>query len=76
MGFNLNSRIVVDPDICGGEPCIQGTRIPSHIILSHMAAGDTEEDILKNFPNITHQDILACLGYATYLSTEKMVPAV
>ncbi|MBU1262044.1 DUF433 domain-containing protein [bacterium] len=69
----MNSRIVVDAEVCGGEPCIRGTRIPIHIILSHMAAGDTEKDILKNFPNIVHQDILACLEYATYLSTEKAV---
>lgn len=69
----MNPLIVVDPELCGGEPCIKGTRIPIHIILSHMAAGDTEENILKNFPGITHQDILACLEYAAYLSTEKMV---
>lgn len=69
----MSSIIVVDPKICGGEPCIKGTRIPVHIILSHLAAGNTEEEILKNFPNITHSDILACLEYATYLSTEKMV---
>lgn len=69
----INSRIVADPEICGGEPCIKETRIPVYIILSHMAAGDTEDEILKNFPNITFQDILACLEYAVYLSTEKMV---
>ncbi|MDI6791359.1 MAG: DUF433 domain-containing protein [bacterium] len=71
----MNTRIVVDAEICGGEPCIRGTRIPVHIILSHMAAGDTEEEILRNFPNITPQDILASLEYAAYLSTEKMVAA-
>ncbi|GAI61464.1 unnamed protein product [marine sediment metagenome] len=70
----MNSRIIVDPEICGGEPCIKGTRIPVHIILSHLAAGEDEKTILKNFPHIAHEDILACLEYAAYLSTEKAIP--
>ena len=70
----MNSRIIVNPEICGGEPCIRGTRIPVHIILSHLAAGEDEKTILRNFPHITHEDILACLGYAAYLSTEKVIP--
>ncbi len=71
----MNSRIVVNPEICGGEPCIRGTRIPVHIVLSHLATGEDEKNILKNFPRITHEDILACLEYAAYLSTEKAIPA-
>ena len=71
----MNSRIVVNPEICGGEPCIRGTRIPVHIVLSHLATGEDENTILKNFPRITHEDILACLEYAAYLSMEKAIPA-
>ena len=59
----MNEQIVID-QICGGEPCIRGTRIPVHIILSHLVAGENYEEILKNFPKITHEDILACLEYA------------
>ena len=66
------SRIVIDPEICGGEPCIKGTRIPVHIILSHLAAGEDYKTILKNFPKITKEDILACIEYAAFLSTEKV----
>jgi uncharacterized protein (DUF433 family) len=55
----MNSRIVVNPEICGGESCIGGTRIPVHIILSHLATGEDEKTILKNFPRITHEDILS-----------------
>ncbi len=68
-----NSRITIDPEICGGEPCIKGTRIPVHIILGHLAAGEDYETIIKNFPNITREDMLACLEYASFLATEKTV---
>ncbi len=69
----MNPRIVSDPNICGGEPSIKGTRIPVHIILSHLAAGEDHETILKHFPRLTKEDILACLEYASFLATEKIV---
>ena len=69
----MNPRITIDPEICGGEPCIKGTRIPVHIILSHLAAGEDYETILRNFPRLTREDIIACLEYATFLTTEKAV---
>ncbi|PIP13208.1 MAG: antitoxin [bacterium (Candidatus Stahlbacteria) CG23_combo_of_CG06-09_8_20_14_all_40_9] len=69
----MNERIVSEPNICGGEPCIRGTRIPVHIILSHLATGEDYDTILKNFPNIEKEDILACLEYGSYLATEKTV---
>jgi len=70
----LNERISTDPRICGGEPCVKGTRIPVHIVLGHLAAGDDRETILKNFSRITEEDIRACFEYAAYLSTEKALP--
>ena len=74
-GRELNNRIVSDPAISGGEPCIRDTRIPVQIILSHLAAGDSVEAIIKNFPRITREDVNACLEYAAFLATEKTVPA-
>lgn len=71
----MNPRIVSDPNICGGEPCIKGTRIPVHIILSHLAAGEDYDTVLQEFPRLTHEDILACLEYASFLTTEKVAPA-
>ncbi len=68
----MNPRIISDPNICGGEPSIKGTRIPVHIILSHLAAGEDYDTILKHFPRLTKEDILACLEYASYLTTEKV----
>ena len=70
----MNERIVVDPNICGGEPTVRGTRIPVHVVLSHLAAGDTSDTILRQFPRLTAEDISACLGYAAYLAHEKAVP--
>lgn len=69
--FVVYNRIMADPTICGGEPCIKGTRIPVYIILDHLAAGEDYKDILRNFPRISKEDILACLEYAAYLATEK-----
>ena len=71
----MNPRIVSGPSICEGEPCVRGTRIPVHIVLSHLAAGENYDTVLKHFPRITHEDIFACLEYAAFLATEKVAPA-
>lgn len=71
----MNERIVCDPQVCAGEPCIRGTRIPVHVVLSHLAAGEDEATILRNFPRLASADIRACLEYASFLATEKVVPA-
>lgn len=49
----MNKRIISDTNICGGEPCIKGTRIPVHIILSHLAAGDDFNNISLAFHLMT-----------------------
>lgn len=67
----MYERIISDPTICAGEPCIKGTRIPVHIVLSHLAAGDDYDTVISNFPRLTLEDIKACLEYASYLATEK-----
>ncbi len=64
-------RIVSDPGICSGKPCIQGTRIPVHIILGLLAAGETRDNIMKAYPHITVDDIMACLEYAAVLADEE-----
>jgi uncharacterized protein (DUF433 family) len=65
----MKDRIVSDLNICGGEPSISGTRVPARIILSHLAAGESHDDILRQFPKITEQDIRACLEYAAFLAS-------
>ncbi|KAA0245369.1 DUF433 domain-containing protein [Candidatus Brocadia sp. AMX2] len=69
----MTERITSDPQVCGGEPCIKGTRIPIRIILSHIAAGKDCATIVKQLPRIQKKDIIACLEYAAYLATEKSV---
>ena len=64
-------RIVSNPKICSGKPCIKGTRIPAHIILDLLAAGESFEGIKKAYPNITDEDIRACLLYASILADEE-----
>ena len=68
----MTQRIVSDMRICGGEPCVKGTRIPIRVVLSHLAAGDSAEQLLKDFPRLTRSDIRACLEYASYLATEHV----
>lgn len=67
-------RISVDPKICHGQACIKGTRIPVHQILHMMANGDTIEELLKEYPSLTREDILACIEYAAELTEEQIIP--
>lgn len=66
----LSERIVVDPSILAGKPVVRGTRLAIEFILELLAAGQSESDILTNYPGLTREDILACLSYASYLAHE------
>ena len=57
-------RIVMTPDVCGGKPRIRGTRMTVVDLLAGLAAGDTADDIVADFPEISHEDIAAALRYA------------
>jgi len=66
-------HIVIDPGILVGKPVIKGTRLSVEFIIELLAQGWIEEDILQNYPGITHQDIQACLAYASeILKVEKV----
>lgn len=66
-------RIVLDPEIAAGKPVIRGTRLAVEFILELLAAGESEAEILANYPGLTRDDILACLSYAHYLAHEYKV---
>jgi uncharacterized protein (DUF433 family) len=66
----VSERIVVDPEILAGKPVIRGTRLAVEFILELLAAGQTENELLANYPGLTREDILACLSYASYLAHE------
>jgi uncharacterized protein (DUF433 family) len=63
-------RIVVDAEILAGKPVIRGTRIAVEFVLELLAAGQSESEILANYPGLAREDILACLAYASYLAHE------
>ena len=64
INHSLLKRITTNPKIFGGKPIIRGHRLAVEHVLGMLAAGDTEELILKGYPWLTHQDIQACLLYA------------
>ena len=67
-------RISIDPNICHGQACVKGTRIPVHQIVRMLASGDTAEDLLGEYPSLTRADVAACLEYAADLAEEQVTP--
>ena len=66
-------RIIIDSKILVGKPVIKGTRLAVEFIIDLLAQGWTEQDILRNYPGITREDIQACLAYASEtLKIEKI----
>jgi uncharacterized protein (DUF433 family) len=66
----LSDRIVVDPEVLAGKPVVRGTRLAVELILDLLAAGQSDDELLTNYPCLTREDILACLSYASYLAHE------
>lgn len=66
--------IVSDPDTCHGQPRIKGTRIPISVILDNLAAGVSEEELLKSYPTLSPEAIRAVLAYAAQLVKEEWLP--
>jgi len=62
--MNRLKRITFDPAVMGGKPCIRGMRITVYDVFSYLAVGMTEKEILKDFPCLTAEDILACYAFA------------
>ena len=56
--------ITADPEKRGGKPCIRGLRITVYEVLDYLASGMSYEDILEDFPDLTREDIFACLAFA------------
>jgi uncharacterized protein (DUF433 family) len=69
----LLSRISIDPQVCFGKPCIRGTRIWVSLILDFLAAGESAEQILEDYPQLTREDILAAIAYGAEMSRGRFV---
>ena len=64
----MAERIIIRPDVCDGRPIIRGTRITVQTVLDFLAAGDSVEDVLEEYPALKPADVQACLDYASKLS--------
>jgi uncharacterized protein (DUF433 family) len=73
--MSWQERISVDPKVLVGKPVVKGTRIAVQLILDLLAKGWTQEQILESYPNLTAEDIRACLAYASeVLQAERVYP--
>jgi uncharacterized protein (DUF433 family) len=71
---NPLERISIDPAVCGGRPCIRGTRVWVSLILDLLASGMSEAQVRAEYPQLVHDDILAGIGYGAEASRERMIP--
>jgi uncharacterized protein (DUF433 family) len=68
--MNWRERVETNPEVLAGKPVVRGTRLAVELILELLAAGQTEDELLSNYPRLTHEDLLACLAYASHLAHE------
>ena len=71
----LLQRISIDPQVCGGKPCIKGTRIWVSLMLDFLAEGMTEEELLAEYPQLSHEDVLAAIAFGAEAARVRFVPA-
>jgi len=76
MNDEWHDHIESDPQILRGKPCVKGTRIPAALVLGYLAAGETTDDIIREFPDLTPADVAACLDYARDLADFEAVATV
>ena len=69
----LLARISIDPKICFGKPCIKGHRIWVSLILDLLAEGMTVQQVLAEYPQLTEEDVLACIAYGAEMARERYV---
>jgi uncharacterized protein (DUF433 family) len=75
MQQKLLDRIVIDPKIMVGKPVIKGTRIPVYVILNLLGDGYTFDDIIKDYPDLTRDDILEAVRFAAQFTEFEEVEA-
>jgi uncharacterized protein (DUF433 family) len=70
----LLDRIAINPAVCGGKPCIRGTRIWVSLVLDFLADGMSEAELLTEYPQLVHEDVLAAIAYGAEVARERVVP--
>jgi len=73
--MGLPEHIEIRPDVMMGKPCLKGTRIPVYLVLEKLGAGESVEQILEAYPQLTRDHINAALKYAARLASEEIVLA-
>ena len=73
MKDKLLQRIALNPEICHGKACIKGTRIMVSVVLDNLAEDTSMENILKSYPSLKKEDILASLEYVAALTKEEII---
>lgn len=73
--MDWRDRIVLDPHTLAGKPLVRGTRLAVEFIVGLLAQGWSEDDILRNYPGLTREDLLACLAYARERLASELVYA-
>ena len=68
-------RIVINPEVCSGRPIVAGTRVRVVDVLDALAAGDTIDELVADFPYLTREDILACIAYGARAVDHTIVQA-
>lgn len=71
MKTDWQQRISIDPEVCHGKATIKGTRIMVSVILDYLKAGETHDEILRQYPTLRDGDILAAIAYAAWLAREE-----
>ncbi|HEX7809192.1 MAG TPA: DUF433 domain-containing protein [Thermoanaerobaculia bacterium] len=71
--MDWRSLISVDPNVCHGQACVSGTRVPVAVVLDNLAAHVTHEEILRSYPSLTPDAIDACIAYAADLAREQAI---
>ena len=75
--MSWEDRIVLDPKVLVGKPVVKGTRLSVELIIESLANGWTEAQLLDSYPRLTHEDILACLAYASErIKEDRVYPAL
>jgi uncharacterized protein (DUF433 family) len=70
----LLDRISIDPAVCGGKPCIRGTRVWVSLVLDMLAAGMSVAELIAEYPQLAHDDVLAAIASGAEVSRERVIP--
>lgn len=70
----MNERVSIKPDVCHGKPVIKGTRVLVASILGALGSGDSVEEVLEDYPNITREDVCAAMDFGAELSRFEEAP--